>query len=88
MSSDDYDFVINEAYLPYLVNADNTDLVFDEEEQIDAFISELHIDHVELLYNGEDLNKSFTRCDISGEYCMAVRVRCYAYLNSKLQRIS
>lgn len=88
MSSDDYDFQVNEAYLPYLINADNTDLVFDEEEQIDAFISELHIDHVELLYNGADLNKSFTMCDISGEYCMAVRVRCYAYLDSKLQRVS
>lgn len=88
MSNDDYDFVINEAYLPYIFNADNTDLVFDEQEQIEAFISEQHIDQVELLYNGEDLNKSFAKCDISGEYCMAVRVRCYAYLNSQLQRIS
>ena len=88
MSSDDYDFVINEAYLPYIFNADDTDLVNDEAEQIDTFLGELHIDDVELLYNGEDLNKSFTRCDISGQYCMAVRVRCYAYLNSKLQRIS
>ena len=88
MSNNDFDFQINEAYLPYVFNADNTDLVCDEEEQIDAFLSELHIDEVELLYNGEDLNKSFTRCDITGEYCMSVRVRCFAYLDSKLQRIS
>lgn len=87
MSNDDYDFVINEAFIPYITNADDTDLVFDEQEQIDVFLGDLHIDLVEWLYVGEDLDKSFTRCDITGVWCMAVRARCFAYLNSKLQRI-
>lgn len=87
MSNDDYDFKVNEHLVPYLINGDNDHLEYEEAEQADRFLDELHIDHVELLYNGEDLDKSFTQCDITGSWCMAVRVRCFAYLDSHLQRI-
>ena len=87
MSNDDYDFKVHEHLVPYLIDGDNDHLNYEEANEADQFLQELHIDHVELLYNGEDYDKSFTKCDISGSWCMAVRVRCYTYLNNDLQRL-
>lgn len=85
-NNDDYDFNINEAYLPYICNGDCTGLNTDEKNLIDAWLEESDISLVEPLYDGEDLDKSFMRCDLEGSYCMAVRVRCFRFV-TKMTRI-
>lgn len=87
MSTNDYDFKVNEALLPYIINGDNGDITNDEADQVEAFLEENEIETVELLYNGEDLDKSFTQCDVTGAWCMAVQILCYKYRNFKWQRV-
>jgi len=87
MSTDDYDFKVNEALIPFIMDGDNSNLVNDEQDEVESFLTEHEIETVELLYNGEDLDKSFTRCDITGVLCMAVRVLCYKHRNFKLTRV-
>jgi len=87
MSTNDYDFKVNEALLAYIINGDNGDITNDEADQVEAFLTENDIETVELLYNGEDLDKSFAQCDITGAWCMAVQILCYKYRNFKWTRV-
>lgn len=87
MSTNDYDFKVNEALLPYIINGDCDTITNDERDEVDAFLTENDIETVELLYNGDDLDKSFAKCDITGAWCMAVQILCYKYRNFKLTRV-
>jgi len=87
MSTDDYDFKVNEILIPFIMDGDNSNLVNDEQDEVESFLTEHEIETVELLYNGEDIDKCFARCDISGLMCMTVRVLCYKHRNFKLTRV-
>ena len=87
MSTNDYDFKVNEALLPYLINGECDTITIDERDEVEVFLRQHEIETIELLYNGEDLDKSFTRCDITGAWCMAVQILCYKYRNFQWQRV-
>ena len=81
------DFKINEHLLPYIINGDNGDITDEERDDVESFLTDNDIEVVEPLHNGEDLDKSFAQCDITGAWCMAVQVLCYKYRNFKWQRV-
>ncbi|MGA0398242.1 MAG: DUF6926 domain-containing protein [Ilumatobacteraceae bacterium] len=81
------DFKINEHLLPYIINGECDTITDEERDDVESFLTENDIEVVEPLYNGEDLDKSFAQCDITGAWCMAVQVLCYKYRNFKWQRI-
>ena len=81
------DFKINEHLLPYIINGECDTITDEERDDVGSFLTDNDIEVVEPLYSGEDLDKSFAQCDITGAWCMAVQVLCYKYRNFKWQRI-
>jgi hypothetical protein len=81
------DFKINEHLLPYIINGECDTITDEERDDVESFLTDNDIEVVEPLRNGEDLDKSFAQCDITGAWCMAVQVLCYKYRNFKWQRI-
>ena len=81
------DFKINEHLLPYIINGECDTITDEERNDVESFLTDNDIEVVEPLHSGEDLDKFFAQCDITGAWCMAVQVLCYKYRNFKWQRI-